>query len=229
MIDLEPEKILELSEEELSKYGIEDLEHFYDICQYNEEFYHTQQLVEKIMINSLYGAVGKEFFPLFNLEMARAITGNGRYLVKNTANMIEEKLQELLPWDSKYVVYGDTDSCIESTLINTSKGKTQIGEFYNSTDSKEIEYKSGKFFKEVKGIKALSVNKNFKLEYKPIKYVMKHKVKKRLFKVKCNGNEVVITNDHSIMVKRDNKLIEVKPFEIRKTDKLILVKENKNA
>ena len=63
---------------------------------------------------------------------------------------LKEKLQELLPRDSKYVVYGDTDSCIESTLINTSKGKTQIGEFYNSTDSKEIEYKSGKFFKEVK-------------------------------------------------------------------------------
>ena len=229
MIDLEPGKILELSEEELSKYSIEDLEHFYDICQYNEEFYHTQQLVEKIMINSLYGAVGKEFFPLFNLEMARAITGNGRFLVKNTANMIEERLQELNPHSGKYILYGDTDSCIESTLINTNKGKTQIGEFYNSTDSKEIEYKPGKFFKEVKGIKTLSVNKNFKLEYKPIKYVMKHKVKKRLFRVKCNGNEVIITNDHSIMVKRDNKLIEVKPFEIRKTDKLILVKENKNA
>ena len=110
MIDLEPGKILELSEGELSKYSIEDLEHFYDICQYNEEFFHTQQLVEKIMINSLYGAVGKEFFPLFNLEMARAITGNGRFLVKNTANMIEERLQELNPHSGKYILYGDTDS-----------------------------------------------------------------------------------------------------------------------
>lgn len=228
-MDLKPNEILELSEEELNKLSTEELEKYFDMCQYNEEFYHTQQLVEKIMINSLYGAVGKEFFPLFNLEMARAITGNGRFLVKNTANMIEERLQELNPHSGKYILYGDTDSCIESTLINTNKGKTQIGEFYNSTDSEEIEYKSGKFFKEVKGIKALSVNKNFKLEYKPIKYVMKHKVKKRLFKVKCNENEVIITNDHSIMVKRDNKLIEVKPFEIRKTDKLILVKENKNA
>ena len=110
MIDLEPEKILELSEEELNKLSTEELEKYFDMCQYNEEFYHTQQLVEKIMINSLYGAVGKEFFPLFNLEMARAITGNGRYLVKNTANMVEEKLQELLPTNSKYIVYGDTDS-----------------------------------------------------------------------------------------------------------------------
>src|SRR5574344_1637548 len=85
----------------------EELEKYFDMCQYNEEFYHTQQLVEKIMINSLYGAVGKEFFPLFNLEMARAITGNGRYLVKNTANMIEERLQELNPHSGKYILYCD--------------------------------------------------------------------------------------------------------------------------
>lgn len=110
MTSLKPEQILELSENDLNSYSTEELQEFYDICQYNEEFYHTQQVVEKIMINSLYGAVGKEFFPLFNLDMARAITGNGRYLVKNTANMIEEKLQELLPTNSKYIVYGDTDS-----------------------------------------------------------------------------------------------------------------------
>lgn len=109
-MDLNPNEILELSEEELNKLSTEELEKYFDMCQYNEEFYHTQQLVEKIMINSLYGAVGKEFFPLFNLEMARAITGNGRYLVKNTANMIEERLQELNPHSGKYILYGDTDS-----------------------------------------------------------------------------------------------------------------------
>lgn len=109
-MDLKPNEILELSEEELNKLSTEELEKYFDMCQYNEEFYHTQQLVEKIMINSLYGAVGKEFFPLFNLEMARAITGNGRFLVKNTANMIEERLQELNPHSGKYILYGDTDS-----------------------------------------------------------------------------------------------------------------------
>ena len=223
MIDLEPEKILELSEEELSKYGIEDLEHFYDICQYNEEFYHTQQLVEKIMINSLYGAVGKEFFPLFNLEMARAITGNGRYLVKNTANMIEEKLQELLPWDSKYVVYGDTDSCIESTLINTNKGNITIGDLYDNTDGDIVITKSNSYVKTPSEyIESLSVNKDLKIESKKIKYIMKHKVNKRMFKVKCNGKEVTITEDHSIMVVRNGILTECKPADIIKGDKLII-------
>lgn len=190
---------------------------------------HINQLTKKILINSLYGATANAFFPLYNLGYASGITCNGRYFIQKTANYIEEKLQSILPWDQKYIVYGDTDSAVSTSVLITDKGKTQIGDFYNSTDTKEIEYKPGKFFKEVNGIKSLSVNKDLKLEYKPIKYVMKHKVKKRLFKIKCDGNEVVITNDHSIMVKRDGKLIEVKPFEIKKTDKLILIKESKNA
>lgn len=189
----------------------------------------TEQLTKKILINALYGATGNAFFPLYNKDFASGITANGRIFIQQTANMIRQKFQELIPWSEEYIVYGDTDSCIESTLINTDKGDIQIGDIYDSTNTKEIEYKPGKFFKEVNGVKALSVNKDFELEYKPVKYVMKHKVKKRLFKIKCNGKEVVITNDHSIMVKRDGKLMEVKPFEIKKTDKLILVKENKNA
>ena len=143
-MDLKPNEILELSEEELNKLSTEELEKYFDICQYNEEFYHTQQLVEKIMINSLYGAVGKEFFPLFNLEMARAITGNGRFLVKNTANMIEERLQELNPHSGKYILYGDTDSAyytiapIMDKVIH-SKPNLTMNEYVDIADKFEMD------------------------------------------------------------------------------------------
>lgn len=223
MTNLSPQEIVVLSEEELKTCSVEELQEFYDICQYNEEFYHTQQLVEKIMINSLYGAVGKEFFPLFNLEMARAITGNGRYLVKNTANMIEEKLQGLLPSDSKYIVYGDTDSVVSDTIINTNNGNIAIGELYDSIDGNIVVTKSNSYVKTPSEyIESLSVNKDLKIESKKIKYIMKHKVNKRMFKVKCNGKEVTITEDHSIMVVRNGALIECKPADIIKGDKLII-------
>jgi len=52
---------------------------------------------------------------------------------------------------------------------------------------------------------------------------MKHKVKKRMFKIKCNGDEVTITEDHSMMVLRNNELIEVKPSEVKPQDKLIKI------
>lgn len=220
---------LEYSEEELNNLSTEELKELRLLSLDNEDKYFNEQWTKKILINSLYGATGNKFFSLYNRDFASSITANGRVFIQQTANRIRERLQELIPWKEEYVIYGDTDSCIESTLINTDNGDVKIGDIYNSENSKEVEYKPGKFFKEVKDLKALSVSKDLKLEYKPVKYVMKHKVKKRLFKIKCNGKEVVITNDHSIMVKRDGKLIEVKPFEIKKTDKLILIKENKNA
>lgn len=220
---------LEYSEEELNQLSTEELKELRLLSLDNEDKYFNEQWTKKILINSLYGATGNKFFSLYNRDFASSITANGRVFIQQTANRIRERLQELIPWDQEYIVYGDTDSVVSTSVLITDNGKTQIGDFYDSTNTKEVEYKPGKFFKEVTGIKALSVSKDLKLEYKPVKYVMKHKVKKRLFKIKCNGKEVVITNDHSIMVKRDGKLMEVKPFEIKKTDKLILVKENKNA
>ena len=52
---------------------------------------------------------------------------------------------------------------------------------------------------------------------------MKHKVKKRMFKIKCNGDEVVITEDHSLIVLRNETLIEIKPKDVQKNDKLLKI------
>ena len=216
---------LEYTEDELNQLSNEELKELRLKALDNEDKFHNEQWTKKILINALYGATGNKFFSLYNRDFASSITANGRIFIQQTANRIRERLQELCPWDKEYINYGDTDSTFFNTFLTTSNGPIQIGDLYDSQNTKEVEYKPGKFFKEVKDLKALSVSKDFKLEYKPIKYVMKHTVKKRLFKIKCNGNEVVITNDHSIMVKRDNELIEVKPFDIRKTDKLIMVKD----
>lgn len=216
---------LEYTEEELNQLSNEELKELRLRALDNEDKFHNEQWTKKILINALYGATGNKFFSLYNRDFASSITANGRIFIQLTANRIRERLQELCPWDGETWLYSDTDSCA-NTLVKTDQGSVHFSELYNSQDTKEVEYKPGKFFKEVKDLKALSVSKDFELEYKPIKYVMKHTVKKRLFKIKCNGNEVVITNDHSIVVKRDDELIEVKPFDIRKTDKLILVKED---
>lgn len=60
----------------------------------------------------------------------------------------------------------------------------------------------------------------------PIKYISKHVVKKKKWRVTSkDGNSVEVTNDHSMMVMRDGQLIEVKPEEINpETDKLVVAK-----
>jgi hypothetical protein len=102
---------LEYSEEELNQLSDDELELLVSMCGTKESLFNTRQLVEKVTINSLYGALANKWFPLFNEEMAAAITGNGRFFIQKLANYIEETLQKMLPQEKPYIVYGDTDSC----------------------------------------------------------------------------------------------------------------------
>ena len=102
--------VLEYTEQELQALSNEELQQLLNDAQDGENLYNTRQLVEKTLINSLYGALANKWFPLFNEDMAAAITGNGRFFIQKLANYIEDKLQSMLPQEKPYIVYGDTDS-----------------------------------------------------------------------------------------------------------------------
>jgi len=217
--------VLEYTEDELRQLSKSELTKLLKEAENGESLYNTKQLVEKTMINSLYGALANKYFPLFNEDMAAAITGNGRYFIQKLANYIEKALQGLLHQEKPYIVYGDTDSVLGSTLIKTNKGDIKIEDLFNTLNG-EIEFrgKDNYILHVTDKISSASVSKNKELEYNQINYVMKHKVKKRMYKIKCNGDDVTITEDHSMMVIRDNKLIEIKPKDVLKTDKLVKIK-----
>lgn len=220
--------ILDYTKEDLEKLSTEELQKMADECSEKSHFFEIQQLVQKIMINSLYGAISLKHFILFNAEIAKAITGNGRFLIKNTAKAINKKLNEINKSENQnFYIYSDTDSCVGSTLIRTSDGLIKIEDIFNNSNSK-IELANNSEVKKVENLKAYSVSEDLNLELNKIVYVMKHKVKKRMFKIKVNGKEVEITEDHSIMVLRNNKLISIKPKDILKTDKLITFEDLKS-
>lgn len=151
------------------------------------------------------------------------------------------KLQVLKPltgpeWD----YLGDTESIICAGDTDSTLGITKI---YINNIEKTIENAFNQFKYENRDtvLKLSSGNevvpvfnhttKTFTLSDgvidKPIKYIMRHKVFKAKWKIKTkSGKEVIITNDHSIMVMRNNELIKVKPCEInKKTDKIISIKK----
>lgn len=101
---------LEYTEQELNSLSIQELEELSKIAGSKESLFNTQQLCEKTLINSLYGALANKWFPLFNEYIASAITGNGRYFIRKLADYIEKKLQSLIPSNIPYIVAGDTDS-----------------------------------------------------------------------------------------------------------------------
>ena len=101
---------LEYTESEYASLSKDDLTSLMEKCEDLALFYETEQLVQKILMNSLYGAFGKPKFVLFNEKIAQAITGNGRYFIKLSANNMEKYLQSVEHSETPYIVYGDTDS-----------------------------------------------------------------------------------------------------------------------
>lgn len=123
------------------------------------------------------------------------------------------------------IIYGDTDSISSDTEINTNKGKYTIEEFYNhniKNGSGGITlngHESVKCFDKV-------LNWNNNLYYAPVKRIIRHKVTKPKWKLKTkSGKEILVTNDHSMIVFRYGKQLEVKPSDILKTDKILIVNE----
>jgi hypothetical protein len=102
--------VLEYTEDELNNLSTEDLSLLLKEAENKESLYNTKQSVEKVLINSLYGALGNKHFPLFNEHMAAAITGNGRFFIRLLANNIEATLQDMYKFEKPYIVAGDTDS-----------------------------------------------------------------------------------------------------------------------
>ena len=99
---------LDYSDEELKSLSKDDLKQLLDTCESNFETCNVNQLSLKILINSLYGACGKEQFVFFNERIAQAITGNGRYFIKKLANNINAEFNK--SHTGNFIIYGDTDS-----------------------------------------------------------------------------------------------------------------------
>ena len=69
------------------------------------------QMARKIQINSLYGAIGNEWFRYYKLENAEAITLSGQVAIRWIENKINAYMNKILKTeDVDYVIAVDTDS-----------------------------------------------------------------------------------------------------------------------
>ena len=71
----------------------------------------NQQMSIKILMNSLYGALGNKHFRYFNNQVAEAITTSGQLSIRWAENAINKEMNAALETDDKdYVIAIDTDS-----------------------------------------------------------------------------------------------------------------------
>ena len=80
-------------------------------------FYKKRQLVQKILLNSLYGVLGLPAFRFYDVDNAEAVTLTGQTVIKSTAEMVNIKYnKELGKKGEDYNIYIDTDSVFFSAV-----------------------------------------------------------------------------------------------------------------
>ena len=73
--------------------------------------YENQQMAIKILLNSLYGALGNKYFRYFDLRVAEGITLTGQTVIRWAERSVNEFMNKIVGTNNKdYVIAIDTDS-----------------------------------------------------------------------------------------------------------------------
>jgi DNA polymerase elongation subunit (family B) len=91
--------------------------------------FENQQLAIKILLNSLYGALGNKYFRYFTMEIAEGITITGQTIIKWGEKHINNYLNKTLKTNKDYVIAIDTDSIYAnfSGLVNAIMPDAEVG------------------------------------------------------------------------------------------------------
>ena len=234
--------IYEMDLDELKEFKEEvvDLRHEYALL---ENAY-------KVCANAGYGSSANEHFYFFLPKLASDITGECRNLTQTMWNDLETFFHETL-WERTDIqeqfgfeldetkhdwyreqpisVYSDTDSTSFDTILKTSNGQCTIEDLFNeSLKENGIEDITNNGHEIVKcNDDVLNWTKEKGLNFVPIKWIMRHKVSKPMFKITTkSGKAITVTEDHSCIVFRNGKQIAIKTKDINKeTDKILSIEE----
>ena len=79
-------------------------------------YFNRRQLVQKILLNSLYGVLGLTVFRFYDIDNAEGTTTTGQELIKFTEKVTNSYYNKILKTDEDYCIYTDTDSVFYSAL-----------------------------------------------------------------------------------------------------------------
>jgi DNA polymerase elongation subunit (family B) len=92
----------------------------------------SKQMAAKILMNSLYGAMGNKFFRYYDNRIAEGITMTGQLVIRTVARSLNKFLNlQLNTKDQEYSFYSDTDS----TYITL---KDIVAKHYNKLPTEEV-------------------------------------------------------------------------------------------
>ena len=186
-----------------------------------------KQQAVKVILNAVYGFTGQKGSRLYHVPTAESVTAFGRAIIRDFLSNVVREFPETGELE---VIYGDSVS--KDSKIVVKRGEkifvATIEDLFFTARGRNIRTAAGREYKLVLGVETLTLDKNGQLVWRPIKYIMRHKVKKRMYRVWVDKNTYVdVTEDHSIIgvVERDSKVefIKVRPTEIGKKTKHVVV------
>jgi hypothetical protein len=186
-------------------------------------FWNQRQQARKILLNSLYGALLNEGLRFFDERIGQSVTLTGRSIVRHMNAKTNEVITGVYDHTGDAIVYADTDSIAPESQIRTNRGTMRVEELFDLCRIKwAVEDKE---YAVDERLTVVSGTENGADEvFRPIKYVYRHKTKKRRFRVTtAGGKSVVVTEDHSVMVRRGAELVETKPTALRHGDEVLVI------
>jgi len=185
-----------------------------------------EQYLYKILLNSTYGAFANRFFALYELDCATSITLTGQAMIKKSAQIVNDYIASewgVEPMDR--VIGSDTDSVASDSIIRSDVGTMSIEQLFNEMKalSPNLDIKDQEYVMPY-NLRVMSHDSNTESKLRKVKYIYRHKVSKKKYRIRAGGKEVYVTEDHSCMVMRDDILMECKPKEILKTDKILVIR-----
>jgi len=194
------------------------------------EYYNSQQLIRKILINSIYGVLGNPYFNFFNVNNAMAVTLGGQELIKYLSNSMNSYMKDnwykiidkcfpnkyniiKKPLEKDVVILIDTDSnylCLEEIIKNLNinfEHNKDFADFVNKLNDKFFK----PFFKKILDIYAEKYGVQNVINFKKEKTI----TQKFILAKKKYADEVIEDDDGTYY---DDPEISITGIEIVRTD-----------
>lgn len=155
------------------------------------------------------------------IQAVNEIPNNGEYVYDICIDTDDESAHTFF---ANGILVHNTDSVSKDSIIYTEKHTDGISieELYNECTEDAGNTLAGHESKRLNDDKVLNFDKD--LYYGETERIIRHKVSKPMWKITTeSGKEVICTEDHSIMVFRNNEKIKVKPAEILPDDQVLCV------
>lgn len=243
------DEIMDLVEDEEALMNCPDVDQKLSLANNLVSRFKGLQLTVKQLANSLYGGFGTNAMRYSKGFVASTICSTGRFYVQLMDKMINDyfrnkchldtewfdklkkRFPELIKVDRPKPItedicnYSDTDSFHSSSLISTNLGTYTVEELFEKHSKRCFNTPNDHEFART-DLLVENWTKKKGVYFGKTKHLVRHKVSKEKWTLRTKrGKEITVTGDHSLVVFRDNKQLSVRARDVKKTDKILIVRQ----